>query len=138
MIRQLESTDYPALYHLQQQAYQVEADLIGASHFPPLQQTEAQLRQEQPSGYVCVCEGSLVGILTLEQETITRLIVSPDHFRQGIAKQLVQHVLTRQTVRFVSTAAANHPAIALYQQFGFRQTNQQTRDAIVLVTLERS
>ena len=138
MIRQLKSTDYPALYHLQQRAYQVEANLIGAPHFPPLKQTKAQLVQEQPSGYVCVRDESVVGALTLEHETITRLIVSPDHFRQGIAKQLVQHVLTRQTVRFVSTAAANHPAIALYRQLGFRQTNQSTRDAIPLVTLERS
>lgn len=121
MIRRLEATDYPALHRLQQRAYQVEADLIGVSDFPPLQQTPAQL----------------VGALTIEQETITRLVVAPDYFRQGIAKHLLRHALVKHRLHFVSTAAANLPAIALYQQFGFRQVDQVNRDTIVLVTLKR-
>ncbi|OAN14513.1 GNAT family N-acetyltransferase [Exiguobacterium undae] len=128
MIRRLEATDYPALHRLQQRAYQVEADLIGVSDSPPLQQTPAQLVHEQPSGYVYCLDEQLVGALTIEQETITRLVVAPDYFRQGIAKHLLH---------FVSTAAANLPAIALYQQFGFRQVDQVSRDTIVLVTLKR-
>lgn len=137
MIRRLEATDYPALHRLQQRAYQVEADIIRVSDFPPLQQTAAQLVHEQPNGYVYCLNEQLVGALTIEQETITRLVVAPEHFRQGIAKQLLRHALAKHRLHFVSTAAANLPAIALYQQFGFQQINQVSRDAIVLVTLKR-
>lgn len=137
MIRRLEVTDYPALHRLQQRAYQVEADLIGVSDFPPLQQTPAQLVHEQPSGYVYCLEEQLVGALTIEQETITRLVVAPDYFRQGIAKYLLRHALAKHRLHFVSTAASNLPAIALYQQFGFRQIDQVSRDTIALVTLKR-
>lgn len=137
MIRPLKATDYPELYRLQQQAYRVEADLIGAPSFPPLLQTEAALYEEQPAGYITRLDERLVGALTVEGETITRLLVSPDYFRQGIATQLIRHALEHQPLRVVSTAALNEPAIALYRQFGFRPVHQVRRDAIVLVTLER-
>ncbi|MCK2156319.1 GNAT family N-acetyltransferase [Exiguobacterium sp. 17-1] len=137
MIRRLVATDYPELYRLQQRAYRVEADLIGATSLPPLLQTEAELFQEQPIGYVMHFDERLVGALTIEQETITRLVVAPEHFRQGIAKQLLRHTLTKHRLHFVSTAADNLPAIALYHQFGFRQIDQVSLDAIVLVKLQR-
>lgn len=137
MIRPLKATDYPELHRLQQQAYRVEADLIGATFFPPLLQSEATLHEEQPAGYITRLDERLVGALTVEGETITRLLVSPDSFRQGIATQLIRHTLEHQALRIVSTAALNEPAIALYRQFGFRPVHQVRRDAIVLVTLER-
>ena len=137
MIRPLKATDYPELYRLQQQAYRVEAELIGAALFPPLLQTEAALREEHPTGYIMRLDGRLVGAVTVDGETITRLLVSPDYFRQGIATQLIRHALEHQALRVVSTAALNEPAIALYRQFGFRPVHQVRRDAIVLVTLER-
>lgn len=137
MIRPLKATDYPELYRLQQQAYRVEADLIGATFFPPLLQSEAALYEEHPVGYITHLDERLVGVLTVEGETITRLLVSPDYFRQGIATHLIRHTLEHQALRVVSTAALNEPAIALYQQFGFRPVHQVRRDAIVLVTLER-
>ena len=137
MIRPLKATDYPELHRLQQQAYRVEADLIGATFFPPLLQSEATLHEEQPAGYITRLDERLVGALTVEGETITRLLVSPDYFRQGIATQLIRHALKQQPLRVVSTAALNEPAVALYRQFGFRPVHQVRRDAIVLVTLER-
>ncbi|MET4654025.1 ribosomal protein S18 acetylase RimI-like enzyme [Exiguobacterium sp. PvP048] len=137
MIQPLKVTDYPELYRLQQQAYRVEADLIGVTFFPPLLQTEAALREEHPSGYIMRLDGRLVGAVTVDGETITRLLVSPDYFRQGIATQLLRYACEKQLLRFVSTAALNEPAIALYRQFGFRPVHQVRQDAIVLVTLER-
>ena len=91
MIQRLKSTDYPELYRLQQQAYRVEAELIGAALFPPLLQTEAALREEHPTGYIMRLDGRLVGAVTVDGETITRLLVSPDYFRQGIATQLLRY-----------------------------------------------
>ena len=136
MIQPLKVTDYPELYRLQQQAYQVEADLIGVTFFPPLLQTEAALREEHPTSYIMRLDGRLVGAVTVDGETITRLLVSPDYFRQGIATQLIRHALEHQALRVVSTAALNKPAIALYQKFGFQSIRQVKQDSIVLVTLE--
>lgn len=136
MIQRLKSTDYPELYRLQQQAYRVEAELIGAAFFPPLLQTEAALREEHPTGYIMRLDGRLVGAVTVDDETITRLLVSPDYFRQGIATQLLRYACEQQLLRFVSTAALNKPAMALYQKFGFQSIRQVKQDSIVLVTLE--
>lgn len=136
MIQPLKVTDYPELYRLQQQAYRVEADLIGVTFFPPLLQTEAALREEHPSGYIMRLDGRLVGAVTVDGETITRLLVSPDYFRQGIATQLLRYACEKQLLRFVSTAALNKPAMALYQKIGFQSIRQVKQDSIVLVTLE--
>jgi len=53
---------------------------------------------------------------------ITRLVVSPEHLRQGIATALLSELETRlfpMTRLTVSTAATNAPAISLYERFGF-------------------
>lgn len=138
MIRRLTPTDFQDLFQLQRQAYQIEASLIGATDFPPLRQTFDEFTREAPTGYVFGTKTDLLGCLTYSGDTITRLVVSPDFFRQGIAKQLVAHALQETDLRFVSTAKANVPAVELYHQFDFRIVSMTNRHDIQLVHLERN
>ncbi|WP_214847133.1 GNAT family N-acetyltransferase [Exiguobacterium sp. s193] len=138
MIRRLTPTDFQNLFQLQQQAYQIEASLIGAPDFPPLRQTFDEFTREAPTGYVYVTNARLLGCLTYSGDTITRLIVSPDFFRRGVATQLLTHALQEIDLRFVSTAKANIPAVRLYHQFGFLVVSMTNRHDIQLVHLERT
>lgn len=137
MIRRLKQTDFEALFALQKRAYQIEAELIGTTDFPPLRQTPAELTQEAPLGYVLTSESGLIGCLTYSDQTITRLLVAPAFFRQGVASRLLHHALAAENLRFVSTAKMNAPAIALYHQFGFIEDATTVRQDIVLVHLKR-
>lgn len=81
--------------------------------------------------YVCANE-------TLE---ICRLIVSPDHFRQGIAGRLlaaVEQVEVAVKRIIVSTAENNLPAIALYQKHGYTVAERTILpDGLALVGLQK-
>ncbi|MEQ1724121.1 MAG: GNAT family N-acetyltransferase, partial [Pseudobdellovibrio sp.] len=67
------------------------------------------------------------GFIAVEEETpylrISRLVVSPEYFRRGIGKTLVQNVLDSETFGrqvIVSTGELNKPARLLYEKFGFK------------------
>ncbi len=76
-----------------------------------------------PSGRVCgfVCGRSCGG-----EAELLKIAVSLEYRRQGIAAQLVAHTLrslAEQGVSrcFLELRAANLPALALYERFGFRR-----------------
>ncbi|WP_114570059.1 GNAT family N-acetyltransferase [Exiguobacterium flavidum] len=136
MIRPLQTSDAQALLELQRASYRIEADLLGVTVFPPLAQTLSDIEEERPAGYVFE-EGGLIGAITYEDATITRLVVAPQAFRRGIGRQLVSHLLAHETIRFVSTGEANLPAIGLYESFGFEQAWFTERDGIRILHLEK-
>ena len=75
------------------------------------------------SGQVCgfVCGRSCVG-----EGELLKIAVGREYRRQGIAAQLVAHTLgylAQQGVErcFLELRAANLPALALYERFGFRR-----------------
>lgn len=128
-----------------QRAYKVEAQLVGASEFPPLQRSVAHIRsarsnflgQWAESGLSVVLEYSL-GAAHLG---IDSLVVHPRYFRRGLGSEILRSLLDSaawQTAD-VETAAMNHPAIALYEKFGFAESKRwATRDAIEKVQLSLS
>lgn len=136
MIRPLQASDAEALLELQRASYRIEADLLGVTAFPPLAQTLSDLEAERPVGYVFE-EGGLVGAITFEDETVTRLVVAPQAFRRGIGRQLVSHLLAHEGIRFVSTGEANLPAIRLYESLGFEQVSSTERAGIHILHLEK-
>lgn len=76
-----------------------------------------------PSGRVCgfVCGRSCAG-----EAELLKLAVSLEYRRQGIAVQLVAHTLRSLAEQgvgrcFLELRAANLPALALYERFGFRR-----------------
>ncbi|KZE67450.1 histone acetyltransferase [Paenibacillus jamilae] len=116
------------IWRLQHVAYRLEAELIGFNEIPPLMDTLETLRSCGESFYGWLEDGELLGALAVQSEssgslTLTRMMVHPDHFRQGIADSLMKHVLNKyQSVPLfiVTTGTLNTPAVALYRKHGFR------------------
>jgi ribosomal protein S18 acetylase RimI-like enzyme len=61
---------------------------------------------------------------------IASLVVHPDHFKKGLATQLLNFALQKyvQPVVLVETAVANAPAIFLYKKFGFQKVDTYVAD----------
>lgn len=125
-----------------QRSYKVEAQLIGATEFPPLQRSVAHIQaagskflgQWGKSGLNAVIEYSLAaGHLGIDS-----LVVHPRYFRRGLGSEILRSLLDRvdwQTAD-VETAAMNHPAIALYEKFGFAESKRwATKEGIEKVQL---
>jgi ribosomal protein S18 acetylase RimI-like enzyme len=114
---------------LQRASYAVEARLIGTSEIPPLRDRPTTLRDCGETFYGYRIEGGLAGAVSYkvhgEVLDIHRLVVHPDHFRKGIARRLIRHVVdvvpgVRRAV--VQTASENEPARSFYRSLGFRET----------------
>ncbi|CAM3517469.1 GNAT family N-acetyltransferase [Parendozoicomonas haliclonae] len=105
-------------------AYTVEADLIGYSQIPPLRETLKDLMAGTGRFYGSYRDNKLVAVIEINEENsekwISRLVVDPGYFHQGIATQLIRYCQQRYSSLWVGTAEQNHPAISLYQKQGFR------------------
>jgi ribosomal protein S18 acetylase RimI-like enzyme len=134
VIRELDPSDKGEalqILNLQTASYAVEAQLIGSWDIPPLKDTVHTLRRcgETFCGYFV--EGRLAGMLSYKKEAdvldIHRLAVHPDHFREGIARSLIEHVeraAQPASKAIVSTGAKNTPAKSLYLSMGFEETEE--------------
>ena len=138
MIRPLRPTDHASLLDVQRRAYRVEARLLDTTDFPPLRETIDEIDVEAPIGFVYVIDDDIVGAVTIADGTITRLVVDPAYFRQGIAQSLLHHVIKRHQARHVMTGARNLPALSLYTRFGFSEVQREWRSGIELVFLMRT
>jgi ribosomal protein S18 acetylase RimI-like enzyme len=64
--------------------------------------------------------GLVLGFVGTRGNFITWLFVHPAHRRQGVATNLLQHVVTRlQGVITLNVARPNQPALRLYERLGF-------------------
>jgi ribosomal protein S18 acetylase RimI-like enzyme len=82
--------------------------------------------------WLCEEAGELVGAVGVEDLgdalLIARLMVDPGATRRGVGTALVQRVVAlagEREVR-VGTAAANGPALALYEGLGFRRVGERS------------
>ncbi|MFD0269487.1 GNAT family N-acetyltransferase [Streptomyces sp. NPDC127106] len=124
-----------AVHRIGRAAYAVEAELIGFDGIPALRESLAELR-ERPLRWLGAAgtgdeagaeDGSLAGFLAWEREPdgsvcVDRLCVDPAWFRRGVASLLLRALLAEVPAEWpvtVSTGAANAPAVALYERFGF-------------------
>ena len=142
-IRLLDKQNKPELEKvltIQKLAYQVEADLIRASYFPPLLEKLEDLESTRDEIVVATLGSEIVGALFFEQDSgiilISKLIVAPKYFRKGIGQQLLQYILNRfLDLEFhVSTGALNTPALELYKKFGFEADPQTLMRAGIAIT----
>ena len=128
------------------EAYRIEADLIGVQDFYPLHRTSHDIAQSVSVFQGIFKEGDLLAVIELEflaqaQIHIASLVVHPNAFRQGLASQLLRELLQNHATSLltVSTAAVNHPALNLYETFGFvvEKRPSRTPDGISLLHLKR-
>jgi GNAT superfamily N-acetyltransferase len=113
------------IYDLFQCSYQVEAELIGATGFPPLERSAWEVQTARSCFLGQWIGADLAAVLEYSCDethlSIDSLVVHPHYFRRGIASRILRSVLEQadwQTAD-VETAAGNAPAIALYEKFGF-------------------
>lgn len=113
------------IWKIFQRSYQIEADLVGVEDFPPLKRTAENLRESNTRFFGIEKNEKLAGLIEIDLSTnlldICSLVVDPDFFRQGMAGFLIDFVLRnfKRNVSLVETAAANKPAIKLYEGKGF-------------------
>ncbi|KMJ56229.1 hypothetical protein AB685_23100 [Bacillus sp. LL01] len=128
------------LIELQQQAYQVEAALINYPKLPPLAETTKDLLVDSLKWYVATNDHDVMGAVAIDIKPsyweLNKVIVSPNFFRKGIGRRLIQEVKERaQAPIFVTTASHNLPAVNLYKSEGFQPfKNERTTEGLVLET----
>lgn len=115
------------LHAVQMSAYAQEAQLLGATYFPPLERTVDDVRTSREEFVAAFLEDEIVGAVSVWPDpeglgvNIASLVVAPQYHRRGIGRQLLAAVLARlgDGVVTVQTGARNEPALALYAQAGF-------------------
>ena len=118
-----------------QVSYKVEAKLLAAVNFPPLQRPLVKYRESSTEFYGYTKDGELAGIVEIDANNnnyilIRSLVIHPTFFRQGIAGKLIEFVFDTfdSNLFVVETGLANGPATALYKKFGFIEVHQWNTD----------
>lgn len=127
-------------------SYKIEAEIIGYYDIPPLTDTELTLQKCGELFFGYYIDEELAGAISykVEEDTIDihRLIVHPSHFRKGIAKALIQHVVSQNKTSkniVVSTGSLNTPATTLYLQLGFKEDKRvQVHDKLSLTFFKKT
>ncbi|SFX49315.1 Acetyltransferase (GNAT) domain-containing protein [Thermoactinomyces sp. DSM 45891] len=122
-------------------AYQVEADIIGSTKIPYLLDTVDKIQSSKETFFGYWVDGNLAGVISFMLEgnvvDIYRLVVSPQHFRQGIGAKLLSFLFTHYTGMekfLVQTGADNIPAMKLYKKFGFQEIDRLEIEPGLLVS----
>lgn len=130
--------------NVQRASYAVEAGLIGYDRMPGLIEDADDVRRLPLTMLGAIVDAQLVGVLGYrrsgETVDIDRLVVLPSHFRRGFARHLLVDLHHREADAAcfqVSTAAANAPAVALYEAMGYRQENAEVVESVQLVHFVR-
>jgi len=132
------------IYTVFQRSYAVEAGLVGVEDFPPLRRSAANIRTSKSQFLGERVDAKLAAAVEFLQDgddlSIDSLVVHPDYFRRGLASRLLQALLANETWKCadVETAAANKPALLLYEKLGFTESKRwQTVDGVEKVQLLR-
>ncbi len=117
-----------------QVSYTVEAALLNAVNFPPLQRSLTEFLESQNMFYGYWKGNDLAAVVEIKENNLSihiqSLVVDPVYFRQGIASTLLAFVLESFASELftVETGVKNAPATALYKKFGFREVKQWDTD----------
>ena len=137
MIEKLQNNDLEIAEKIRavfQVSYKVEAKLLNAVNFPPLQRPLDKYRENNTEFYGYSKDGELAGIVEIDANNnyilIRSLVIHPIFFRQGIAGKLIEFVFNTFDANLfvVETGLANGPATALYKKFGFIEVHQWNTD----------
>lgn len=135
MIKKLDNSSEEVankIFTIFQNAYEIEAQLIGVLDFPPLLRSAKDIKNSTTLFYGFSENECLAAIIEITIEgkhlAIDSLTVDPSYFRQGIADKLISYVLDIMDFSdaIVETAVVNIPAIHLYQKHGFVEFKRWT------------
>ena len=113
-----------------QASYAVEAKLLNAIDFPPLKRSLESYIKSDNDFYGFVDKEELAGVIEInsnkEVTHIQSLVVHPNFFRRGIARELMEFVLNHYTSKtfMVETGVDNDPASLLYKKMAFKEVKQ--------------
>ena len=133
MIKQLNNKDTiiaKRIRNVFQVSYVIEAQLLKAKNFPPLNRTLDDFIKSDTQFYGYWNNKALAAVVEIRANENTTLIqslvVDPIYFRQGIAGKLINFVFENYNSKIfnVETGLANLPAIKLYERFGFVEIKQ--------------
>lgn len=115
------------LFDLQKISYQIEAELIRFFDIPALKESFHEFKNCGETFFGYYDAGQLVGAVSFELDgeelTMCRMVVHPNHFRKGIAKNLLTYLeksFPEIASITVSTGKDNLPAKTLYLKNGFQ------------------
>ena len=137
MIKKLDHTNLAIatkMHIVFQESYSIEAKLLNAINFPPLQRPLQSYIESTTTFFGYHIKDKIVGIIEVssnEKTThINSLVVSPHFFRQGIGRDLMDYILQNfsSKVFTVETGLENIPASTLYKNFGFKEIRQWDTD----------
>ena len=117
-----------------QSSYAVEAKLLNATNFPPLQRPLEDYIHCKHAFFGFFKSEELAGVIEIKQDNdatyINSLVVSPKYFKLGIASHLLEFVFNTFKTKqfFVETGLQNEPATKLYTKFGFKEVKQWDTD----------
>lgn len=125
-------------------AYRREAELIGATNFPPLREQPGDISKSHNQFYAATQGGQLCGVvevITVEAcLELSRLVVGDQFLRCGVASFMLNKLISENPgcPWRVDTAEANGPALALYANFDFVEVRHWTSpEGYKLVGLDR-
>ena len=137
MIQKLDHTNLAIATKMRvvfQESYAVEAALLNATNFPPLQRPLESYIKSTTTFFGYHIKDEIVGIVEVspkEKTThINSLVVSPHFFRQGIGRELMNYILQKFSSKVVTveTGLENIPASKLYTSFHFKEVKQWDTD----------
>ncbi|MDE3743324.1 GNAT family N-acetyltransferase [Maribacter polysaccharolyticus] len=137
MIERLQNKDMQVSEKIRsvfQLSYKIEAELLNATDFPPLKRPLENYVNSETEFFGYFKENELAGVIEITHNDnhthINSLVVSPDFFRQGIARKLMEFVFkTFDSKLFVvETGLENGPATKLYKKFDFKEVKQWDTD----------
>ncbi len=147
MIKKLDNTDLciaKQIHTVFQNSYKVEAELLGATDFPPLKRTIKEFMESSTLFYGHYKNNQLIGVIELiikpEYLHIRSLVVEPIFFKRGIGSALILYTFQnfKSTLYIVETGQKNKPAIKLYEKHGFELVKEWLTDInIIKVKLEK-
>lgn len=133
-----------AIREVFQASYAIEAQLLNAINFPPLQRQLNAFMDCNTTFYGYFNDDSLAAVTEIKENGnsthIQSLVVLPEYFKQGIAQKLITHTIITYNPELltVETGADNFPACQLYEKMGFTQTRKwMTKHDIVKVHYKR-
>ena len=122
VIRPYRKSDWQSLCEIHDPARRDELGYsVGTEAFETLEQAYVEDGLFDNALDVAEIDSKAVGFIAYSPSEITWLYVSPDHYRKGIGRALLQHALQNASNNVtLEVLEGNFPALTLYESLGFR------------------